>query len=283
MRNALEVKNLCKKYDDFELKNISFNLPEGTIMGFIGKNGAGKTTTIKTILGITEADSDEIKFFGKNIRENANFSENIGIVLDDAFFPEILTPRDINNSLKHIYKYWDEKQFVEYLHRFDLSDNKQIKTFSKGMQKKLEIAAAVSHHPKLLILDEPTSGLDSVARNEFLELFQTVLEKENCSILFSSHITADLEHIADYITFIDNGEIMLSKPTDELLDQYGIAKCGKAEFEKISKKDYLRYRKNKYQYELLVPDKKAFKAKYNAVVDKATLDNLMVLMVKGDA
>lgn len=280
MANALNVKNLSKRYDDFALKNVSFTLPTGTIMGFIGKNGAGKTTTIKSILGITRPDKGEIEIFGK---KSAAALDEIGVVLDDAFFPEILTPRDINKSLKHIYETWDEKQFADYLREFDLPMNQQIKTFSKGMRRKLEIVAALSHHPKFLILDEPTSGLDPVARAEILSLFQTVLEKDDCSILFSSHITADLEHIADYITFIDNGEIVLSLPTDELLDQYGIAKCGQAEFEQIAREDYIKYRKLKYQYELLVPDQKTFKAKYKVVVDKVSLDDLMVLMIKGEA
>ena len=280
MANALKVKNLSKQYDGFALSNVSFALPAGTIMGFIGKNGAGKTTTIKSILGITCPDKGEIEILGK---KGTAALDEIGVVLDDAFFPEILTPRDINCSLKHIYKHWDEKEFLDYLREFDLPTNQPIKTFSKGMRKKLEILAALSHHPKLLILDEPTSGLDPVARAEILSLFQTVLEKDDCSILFSSHITADLEHIADYITFIDNGEIVLSLPTDELLDQYGTAKCGQAEFERIAREDYIKYRKLKYQYELLVPDQKTFKAKYKVVVDKVSLDDLMVLMIKGEA
>ena len=284
MENVLEVKDLCKKYDNFELKNITFNLPKGMIMGFIGENGAGKTTTIKAILNIIKSYSGEIKIFGLDNRKNdEKIKEEIGVVLDDMFFPEILTPNDINNTMKGIYKNWDTKMFYDYLKEFSLLPNKQIKTFSKGMRKKLEIITALSHHPKLLILDEPTSGLDPVARAEVIQIFQNILEKDDCSILLSSHITTDLEHIADYITFINNGKIVLSKNANELLDKYAIVKCTEKEFKNINKKDYVKYKKTKYEYEVLVENKKDFKAKYNiSVIDKITLDDLMVLMIKGE-
>ena len=284
MENILEIKNLCKKYDNFELKNITFNLPKGMIMGLIGENGAGKTTTIKAILDIIKSYSGEIKIFGlDNRQDERKIKEDIGVVLDDMFFPEILTPNDINNTMQGIYQNWDTKMFNDYLKEFSLLPNKQIKTFSKGMRKKLEIATSLSHHPKLLILDEPTSGLDPVARAEVIQIFQNILEKDECSILLSSHITTDLEHIADYITFINNGEIVLSKTTDELLDKYGIVKCSEKEFKSISKDDYIKYKKSKYEYEVLVPNKKEFKTKYNiSIIDKITLDDLMVLMIKGE-
>ncbi len=284
METVLEVKNLCKKYDNFELKNVSFKLPKGMIMGFIGENGAGKTTTLKSILGIIKSYTGEIKIFGLDSqKEDKKIKEEIGVVLDDMFFPEILTPNDINDCMQNIYKNWDTKMFNDFLKDFALPANKQIKTFSKGMRKKLEIITAISHHPKLLILDEPTSGLDPVARAEVIEIFQKQLANADCSILLSSHITADLEHIADYITFINNGDIILSKTTNELLDKYGIVKCSETEFKKIDKKDYIKYKKNKYEYEVLVENKKDFKKKYDIkVIDKITLDDLMVLMIKGE-
>ena len=253
-------------------------------MGLIGENGAGKTTTIKAILDIIKSYSGEIKIFGlDNRQDERKIKEDIGVVLDDMFFPEILTPNDINNTMVGIYKKWDTKMFYDYLKEFSLLPNKQIKTFSKGMRKKLEIATSLSHHPKLLILDEPTSGLDPVARREVIQIFQSILEKDECSILLSSHNTIDLEHIADYITFINNGEIVLSKTTDELLDKYGIVKCSEKEFKSIAKKDYIKYRKSKYEYEVLISNKKDFKAKYNiSIIDKITLDDLMVLMIKGE-
>ncbi len=284
MENILEIKNLCKKYEHFELKNISFTLPKGMIMGFIGENGAGKTTTIKAIFDMIKSYRGEIKIFGLDNRKyDQEIKQDIGIVLDDMFFPEILTPNDINNTMKGIYKKWDTKMFYDYLKEFSLFPNKQIKTFSKGMRKKLEIATALSHHPKLLILDEPTSGLDPVARAEIIQIFQSFIEKDDCSIFLSSHITADLEQIADYITFINNGEIVLSKTTNELLEQYGMVKCTEKDFKTINKKDYIKYKKTKYEYEVLIPNKKEFKAKYKIdIIDKITLDDLMVLMIKGE-
>lgn len=283
MENILEVKNLSKKYKDFELKDISFALPKGMIMGFIGENGAGKTTTIKAILDIIRDYHAEIKIFGlDNRKDGKKIKEDIGVVLDDMFFPEILTAKDINCVMKDVYKNWDSKIYFQYLTDFSLPEGKPIKTFSKGMRKKLEIAAALAHHPKLLILDEPTSGLDPIARNEVIDIFQDFIQNEECSILLSSHITTDLEHIADYITFINKGEILLSKTCDELLERYGIVKCTEAEFKKIDKKDFVKYKKTKYNYEVLVEDRKEFHKKYGVnIIDRITLEELMVLMIKG--
>ena len=283
MENILEVKNLSKKYIGFELKDINFNLPKGMIMGFIGENGAGKTTTIKAILDIIQNYKGNIKIFGlDNRKDEAKIKEDIGIVLDDMFFPEVLTANDINSILKDTYKNWDSKLYYKYLKDFGLPNNKPIKTLSKGMRKKLEIATAISHHPKLLILDEPTSGLDPIARNEVIDIFQDFIQNEECSIFLSSHITTDLEHIADYITFINKGEILLSKTCNELLEKYGIVKCTEAEFKKIDKKDYIRYKQTKYEYDVLVENKKEFSKKYNVnTIDKITLEDLMLLMIKG--
>ena len=284
MENILEVKNLCKKYKEFELKNVNIILPKGMIMGFIGENGAGKTTTIKAILGIARDYTGEIKLFGlDNRKDDKKIKENIGVVLDDMFFPEILTPNDINSIMKNIYKNWDSKLYFKYLTDFALPNNKAIKTLSKGMRKKLEIVTAISHHPQLLILDEPTAGLDPVARSEVIDLFQSFIQNEECSIFLSSHITTDLEHIADYITFINNGNIILSKTREELLEDYGIVKCSKEEFEKINKKDFIKYKKSKYEYEILVENRKAFNKKYDIdTIDKITLEELMVLMIRGE-
>ena len=284
MENILEVKNLSKKYIGFELKNISFELPKGMIMGFIGENGAGKTTTIKSILNIIGNYKGEIRIFGFDNKKCENkIKEDIGVVLDNMFFPEILLPNDINAIMKDVYQNWDSDLYFKYLTDFNLPKDKQIKTFSKGMKKKLEIATALSHHPKLLILDEPTSGLDPIARNEVIDIFRDFIQNEECGVLLSSHITTDLEHIADYITFINNGEIILSKTRDELIDKYGIVKCAESEFKKIDKKDFIKFKKTKYEYQLLVENKKDFNKKYNInTIDKITLEDLMVLMVKGE-
>ena len=209
MTNIIEIKNLVKKYDNrFTLGSIDLELPNGVIVGLIGENGAGKTTLIKSILNILKIDEGNIKIFNKDFNKEENtIKEDIGVVLDNMFFPEILTPKDINIVMKDIYKKWDEELFKKYLNDFGLNINKQIKTMSKGMRKKLEIATSLSHHPKILILDEPTSGLDPVVRNEVLDIFLDFIQDEEHTILLSTHITSDLEHIADKIIFINKGKI----------------------------------------------------------------------------
>jgi len=284
MDNILEIKNLTKRYKDFKLKNVSLELPKGMIMGFIGENGAGKTTTIKSILNIINDYTGEIKVFGlDNKKYDKVIKEDIGVVLDDMFFPEILNPMDINAIMKEVYVNWDSNIYFKYLNKFSLPKNNKIKTFSKGMRKKLEIVVSLSHHPKLLILDEPTSGLDPVVRNEVLDIFQSFVCDEEHTILFSTHITSDLEHIADNIVFIDKGKLLMNQTRDEILDRYGILKCDISSFDKIDKKDMLRHIKHKYNYEILVDDKEKMCNKYkDFVVDKITLEDLMILMIKGE-
>ena len=283
MENILEAKNLCKKYNQFELKNVNLTLPKGMIMGLIGENGAGKTTTIKSILNLTNS-TGEINIFGLNVKKyDKKIKQNIGVVLNENFFSEYLNPKDINKIMKNIYKNWDEKLYFKYLEDFKLPQNKISKEFSSGMKMKLKIAVALAHHPKLLILDEPTSGLDPVARSGILDIFQDFIQNGENSIFVSSHITSDLEHIADYITFINDGEIVLSKTRDELLEEYGIVKCSKAEFEKINKKDYVKYKVNRYEYDVLVENKSEFKRKYDFnVIDKPTLEDIMLIYIKGE-
>ena len=283
MENILEVKNLCKKYNQFELKNVNLTLPKGMIMGLIGENGAGKTTTIKSILNLTNS-TGEINIFGLNVKKyDKKIKQDIGVVLNENFFSEYLNPKDINKIVKNIYKNWDEKLYFKYLEDFKLPQNKISKEFSSGRKMKLKIAVVLAHHPKLLILDEPTSGLDPVARSEILDIFQDFIQNGENSILVSSHITSDLEHIADYITFINDGEIVLSKTRDELLEEYGIVKCSKAEFEKINKKDYVKYKVNRYEYDVLVENKSEFKRKYDFnVIDKPTLEDIMLIYIKGE-
>lgn len=285
MENIIEIKNLKKKYDDkFELGEIDIKIPKGIIVGLIGENGAGKTTLIKSMLNIIKIDSGEIKIFGKDYKkEEKEIKEDIGVVLDNMFFPELLNAKDINNAMKDVYKNWDSELYFSYLKEFDLPDNKPLKSMSKGMRKKLEIVAAISHKPKLLILDEPTSGLDPVVRSEVLEIFQKFIEDEEHSILLSTHITSDLEHIADEIIFIDKGKKVLQKSRDEIIDNYGILKCDIDYFSNIDKKDIIAYKKTKYAYEILVNDKKQASKKYhNCVIDKITLEDLMVLVIKGE-
>lgn len=284
MENVIEIKNLCKEYNGFSLKNINLNVPKGMIMGLIGENGAGKTTTIKAILNVINSYTGEIKVFGKDAKAfEKEIKEEIGVVLDDSFLSEYLTPYDINKIMKRLYKNWSEETYFNYLKDFNLPKEKISKEYSSGMKMKLKIATALSHNPKLLILDEPTSGLDPIARNEILDIFQEFIQDEEHSILVSTHITSDLEHIADYITFINNGEIAFSKTRDELLEKYGIVKCSKEEFEKIDKKDYIKCRKNRYEYDILIEDKESFNRKYEIkTIDKPSIEDIMLIYVKGE-
>lgn len=284
MEATIKVKDLNKKYEGFELKNISFEIPEGSIVGLIGENGAGKTTTIKSILNIIKSDG-EIQVFGKDIKQNEKeIKSKLGVVLDDSFLSEYLTPKKINSIMKNFYNTWDNKLFENYIKIFKLPENKMIKDFSSGMKMKLKIATAISHKPQILILDEPTSGLDPIVRNEILDIFrQFIAEDETRSILVSTHITTDLEHISDYIMFIKNGEITLNLPTSEILENYGIVKCDEKDFSKISKEDYEYYRKEKYQYEVLVKNKKMIKSKYGiSTIDKASIEDIMLFYIKGE-
>ena len=284
MKNNIELQNVPKKYKEFELKNISFNVPEGCIVGLIGENGAGKTTTIKSILNITNAEGI-VKIFGKKLKENEKkIKEEIGVVLDDSFLSEYLNSKQISSIMKEIYKNWDENKYMKLLKQFSLPTDKMIKNFSSGMKMKLKIATAISHNPKILILDEPTSGLDPVVRNEILDMFRKYIEEdETRSILLSTHITTDLEHISDYIVFIEKGKIVFNLPTDELLDNYGIVKCSKEDFLKVDKTEYIKYKKEKYQYELLTNNKEAIKKKYNiTTIDKPSIEDIMLFYIKGE-
>lgn len=284
MEHILEIKNLSKKYEGFTLKNINLELPKGTIMGLIGENGAGKSTTIKAILNTINKDEGEIKIFGLDHQKKEKIiKEEIGTVLDDSFLSEYLTATDIHKIMKNFYKNWDEKLYFSYIKKFQLPKDKIIKEFSSGMKMKLKIATAISHHPKLLILDEPTSGLDPVARNDILDIFQEFMQEEDHSILVSSHITSDLEHIADYITFINQGEIVFTKTRDELLENYGIVKCSEEEMKKIEKGDFVKYKKNRYECDILVENKAEFGQKYDIeIIDKPTIEDIMLIYIKGE-
>lgn len=280
--NAIEIKGLVKKYDDkFQLGKLDLTIPKGVIVGLIGENGAGKTTLLKAILNIIHIDSGTIKINGEDNKKEEK-KENIGVVLDNMFFPEILTAKDIELAMRGIAKNWDTELYYNYLKEFSLPLDKPLKALSKGMRKKLEIATALSHHPDILILDEATSGLDPVVRNEILDIFLNFIQDENHTIILSTHITTDLEHVADKIVFIDQGKIVLDKARDELIDHYGILKCDPDKMEQVKKEDYLCYKKNKYDVEFLVADRDKTRKKYpNFVVDKVTLEELMLLMIKG--
>ena len=284
MQNALEVHSLNKSFDRFALKDVSFTLPRGAVMGFIGENGAGKTTTIKAVLGLIRKDSGDISVLGGSI-EDASIRAKIGVVFDDLHLHKTLRIRQAAKIFPHLYEDWDADLFKEYLNRFNLDTEKKIKDLSRGMRMKLSIAVALSHHPELLILDEPTSGLDPVVRDEVLEIFQDFMQDENHAILFSSHITSDIDKIADYLTFINDGEILFSVTTDELLGEAGILKCSEEEAEALDaeRDGLLRIRKNQFGCEILVRNKEQLRLRYpEAVIDSVTTEALMLFYARGD-
>lgn len=284
MDYILEVKDLEKKYKDFTLDKISFSIPSGTIVGLIGENGAGKSTTINAILNLIKKDGGDIKVLGKEMTDSDTGMRNeIGVVFDGNNFYETLTPVKVGNIMKKVYSNWDMGCFEDYLKRFQLPVSKEIKEFSKGMKMKFTIAVALSHNPRLLILDEATSGLDPIVRDEVLDIFLDFVQDESHAVLVSSHITSDLEKIADYITFIHKGKLIFSLSKDELIYNYGIIKCGREQFMKMDREDIITYRKKDYEYEILVSDKTRMVRKYkNCLMNDVTIDDIMLLYVKGE-
>ena len=275
---VIELENVTKDYGDFKLDNVTFSVPEGSVCGFIGQNGAGKTTTINLVLDIIKRNSGEIRLFGESIDSgSAGLRENIGVVFDEMGFHDFMTCRDINIMMKNIYKNWDEKVFFDYLKRFSLPSKKACGSFSRGMRMKLQIAVALSHNAKLIVMDEPTSGLDPVVRNEMLDIFREYVVEENHSILLSSHITTDIEKIADKVVFINGGKIVLSGNKDEILENHGILKCKKDELETISKSIIVNSDIGPYGAEVLVNDRRVAQKLYpDMVIESAQLEQIMI-------
>ena len=286
MNYALKLENVCKTYEmsDFVLDNVSFAIPMGSVMGFVGENGAGKTTTIGCILNTLSRNSGSIQLFGKEMQDkDTELRNEIGVVYDGDNFPKYLTARQLSNIMEGIFSKWDDALFQKYLHTFHLNEKQKIGKYSKGMTMKLAIAVALSHHPKLLILDEATSGLDPIMRDEMLDVFLEFVGSDDHSILLSSHITSDLEKIADYITFIHQGRIILTESKDNLIYKYAILRCKEKQFESLDKNDILAYRRQDYQIDVLVDNKEAAKRKYaGVVIDCATIDEIMLILVKGE-
>lgn len=282
--DAITIKNLNKTYKDFSLQNVSFSVPKGSIMGFVGENGAGKTTTLKAILNLISYDSGNIEIFGLDNKKNEKeIKEQIGVVFEGSNFHENLNLDNVSKIMSKIYKNWNHALFKDYLKKLRVPENKLIKEFSKGNKMKLSIAVALSHNPKLLILDEATSSLDPIVREEILDIFLDFIQDEEHSIILSSHITSDLDKIADYITFIHKGNIVFSENKDELINNMGILKCKPSDFDNISKEDYSYYRKSQFGYEVLLNDKHRFIAKHpNFVVDNTSIEEIMLFYVRGD-
>lgn len=284
MTNCIEISGLCKSYGDFALEDVSLTLPGGSIMGLIGENGAGKTTTIKCILNLVRRDAGSITLMGYDtLTQERQAKAEVGVVLDECFFHDTLRPRDIHTILSRVYQDWDRTLFENYLKKFQLPEGKFIKEFSRGMKMKLSLAAALSHHPKLLILDEATAGLDPVVRDEILDEFLGFIQDEEHSILISSHITSDLEKVADYITYLHQGRVVLSEAKDVLQDNYGRVGCTASDLLAMDPGDVVRVRKGSYGCEALVRDRAAFHKKYpQMMVEPISLEDIMLLIGKGE-
>lgn len=284
MDNILEITNLSKSYGEFSLKNINLSLKRGYIMGFIGPNGAGKSTTIKLIMNLVKKDEGQIRIFGlDHEKDEIAVKEKIGFVYDENHFYDELTVRELKNMIRPFYSRWDEGLFQKLAKDFNLPLKKQIKHLSKGMKMKFSLALALSHGAELLIMDEPTSGLDPLIRNELLEILQAVIQDEDKSIFFSTHITSDLDKVADFITLIHNGEILLSTTKDELLEQYCIVKGGKETLSETNREDLIGLKENKYGFEALCRNRReAMKRFGNSVIlEKPTLEDILLFTTRG--
>lgn len=279
--NVIELKGVSKDYGDFKLDDVSFSVPEGSVCGFIGQNGAGKTTTIQIILDAINRDSGEVYVFGKSMdKDSALLRENIGVVFDEMGFHDFLNARQINTIMKNVYKNWNQEKYFEYLKLFSLPTKKACGSFSRGMRMKLQIATALSHNAKLLIMDEPTSGLDPIVRNEMLQIFREYVVEEDHTILLSSHITGDLEKLADEVVFIDGGKIVLKGNKDEILEKHGILRCKKDELKNISESLLVSAETSSLGAEVLVNDRKAAEKLYpEMIIEPAELEQIMIYYV----
>lgn len=274
--NALELRNVTKEYPGFSLKDIRFSLPSGYIMGLIGENGAGKTTTLKAILGLIHSQG-EIQVLGKGREAITATKEQVGVVLEDATFPDPLSGRDVARILKGVYKTWDESKFTALLRQFDLDPKKKVKDYSRGMKMKLSLAVALSHDSRLLLLDEPTSGLDPVVREEVLDMLLQFIQEPDRSVLFSSHILSDLERVCDYVTFLHQGKVFFSMSKEALEETYGIYRCGREELSRLPQQAIAGLRENQFGCEALllrgqVP---------GLALERAGIEEIMVLLIKG--
>ena len=279
--NAIEIKGLEKRYDGFQLGSFDLTLPSGCIMGLVGENGAGKSTTIKLIMNAIGRDAGEISVLGVDNRsaEFRDVKEDIGVVLDEAYFPEVMSARNVGKVMALTYTNWDAAAFEGYLKKFSLAPDKIFKDYSRGMRMKLAIAAALSHGAKLLILDEATSGLDPMARDELLDIFNDFTRDENCSILLSSHIVSDLEKICDYIAFLHKGRLVLCEEKDRLLEEYALVRLPEERLRELPEESIISRRASSYGTEALV-----LRGGIPAAIptEHTSLEDIILFLAKGD-
>lgn len=283
MENILEINGLCKTYGDFSLKDVSFALPKGYIMGFVRQNGSGKTTTIRSVLNMAKADSGKISVFGlDSVTDTIAIKERLGVVFDDLYLAEHLNVKQIEQQLKPFYKDWDTEEFFRRVRGFDLPDNRKVGDFSKGMKMKLMIAVALSHKAELIVLDEPTSGLDPVARDELLDILTEYIEDEKRGVLFSTHITADVERIADYVTILHNGKVWFTGTKDELAEGYAVIKGAEANIPEALKEKLIGFHAYRNGFEALIKTDDLAGVPNSLEHEKASIDEILVYIAKED-
>lgn len=275
MSHAISFKSLSKQYSEFTLNEVSFDVPKGFITGFIGPNGSGKTTSIKSLLSLVNPDSGSIEVFNKNIKDNNDYLQKIGVVMDESFLVKDWFVKDISKSFSMFYTSWDDVTFTKYLKQFAIPKTIKIRELSRGMTVKLMLAIALSHDTKILVLDEPTSGLDPSAREEICEILQEYVEDDNRTVFFSTHITADLESIADYIVFLLDGNIIYSGTKDDLIERYVLIKGGLKDLESLDKSKLIGLKKTRTYFEAIV-DKKLVKKNAGLVIEPASLEQLII-------
>lgn len=275
MTNAIEIRNLCKQYPGFALEDVTFSVPSGLCCGFVGPNGAGKTTTLKAMIGMIKRDGGEIHLLGRTDYDVAA-KEDIGVMFDQPYYQEDWTPMDIEKGIRPFYRSWDGDEYRKLLVRFEIDTKKKFKDLSRGMKMKLAMAVHLSHDTKLLLLDEPTGGLDPVARDELLDIMREYMVKDGRTILFSTHITSDLERIADMIIYISHGAILFSGEKDELTDKYCVVRGGSLPEEK--RKSAIGLRQYDNGYECLMEVEHIGGLPADTVTERATIDDVVVYM-----
>ena len=281
MNNAIELSHVTKTYPTFALRDLSLTLPTGCIMGLVGENGAGKSTTLRLIMNTITRDSGEITVLGQDNRSDAfrELKNDIGVVLDEAYFPEVLNPRQVGQVMAQTYTRWDEATYASYVDRFALPWKQRFKDFSRGMKMKLAIAVALSHSPRLLLLDEATSGLDPMIRDEILETFSEFTRDENHSVLLSSHIVSDLEKICDYIAFLHRGKLVLFEEKDRLLEEYAIVKLDPQQLQELNPAAIAGVKEGPYGAEALVR-RQQIPAQF--VTEHTNLEDIILFLAKGE-
>ncbi len=274
MNHAIELRGVRKEYADFVLGPVDLTLPGGTVLGLIGENGAGKTTLLKTMLGVVRPDGGEIRLLG---REAAQAKVDIGAVFEDCFFYEGLRAKDVSAVLRRVYPTWDEELFRRCLQKYAIAGEKKIKALSRGMRMKLSLAAALAHRPRLLLLDEATAGLDPVAREEILDELLDFVADEAHALVLSSHITSDLERVADYIAYLHRGKLLLLEEKDRLLETYGKVICGAGDLEGVEPSLLIGARSSAFSATALVRDRAEFVRRYPKIhVERVSLEDIMV-------